>query len=407
MTSILYLSIDGLTDPLGQAQVIPYLAGLAAKGHSITILSCEKKENFSKNHAGVAASLSRANIRWVHTPYRKSIPLLSQRGNLYRLKKMAVAEAKKQPVGLIVHCRSYLPALIGLHLQKKFKAKFIFDMRGFWADERIEGKTWKLSNPLHKRAYRYFKKKELEFINNANHIVTLTRDAADIINIMQHPGKNNYTVIPCCADLEHFKISTPTQAIQARQQLGISPNSFVLGYLGSLGTWYMLPEMLDQFKVLLTKLPHSLFFFVTGDDPSLIQTAAKQKNIPAKNILVKSASRKQVPEFISTFNAGIYFIRPTFSKRGSSPTKMAELLACGKPIITNIGIGDSDELITQEKCGLLLPAFSNKEYLQLAEKLDRLHNLNGQDLRRSAETNFSLTEGVNRYDRIYRALSGA
>ena len=40
--SVLYLSYDGMSDPLGQSQVLPYLAGLTRRGHRITLVSFEK-----------------------------------------------------------------------------------------------------------------------------------------------------------------------------------------------------------------------------------------------------------------------------------------------------------------------------------------------------------------------------
>lgn len=40
---ILYLTYDGLSDPLGQSQVIPYIVGLSKRGHKIVVLSSEKK----------------------------------------------------------------------------------------------------------------------------------------------------------------------------------------------------------------------------------------------------------------------------------------------------------------------------------------------------------------------------
>jgi hypothetical protein len=44
--TILYISYDGMTDPLGESQVIPYLEGLSKLGHRIYILSFEKKNRF-------------------------------------------------------------------------------------------------------------------------------------------------------------------------------------------------------------------------------------------------------------------------------------------------------------------------------------------------------------------------
>jgi hypothetical protein len=44
---ILYLSYEGMTDSLGQSQVLAYMEKLAAN-YSITIVSYEKKARFSK-----------------------------------------------------------------------------------------------------------------------------------------------------------------------------------------------------------------------------------------------------------------------------------------------------------------------------------------------------------------------
>ena len=43
MIKALYVSYDGLLDPLGQSQVLPYVEALA-KSHEITVLSFEKNE---------------------------------------------------------------------------------------------------------------------------------------------------------------------------------------------------------------------------------------------------------------------------------------------------------------------------------------------------------------------------
>jgi len=56
---VLYISYDGMTDPLGQSQVIPYLAGLSKRNYSFTLISCEKKENYTANKEKIAQLLKR------------------------------------------------------------------------------------------------------------------------------------------------------------------------------------------------------------------------------------------------------------------------------------------------------------------------------------------------------------
>ena len=39
---VLYISYDGLLDPLGQSQVVPYVRELARRGVALTVISFEK-----------------------------------------------------------------------------------------------------------------------------------------------------------------------------------------------------------------------------------------------------------------------------------------------------------------------------------------------------------------------------
>src|SRR6185437_13252138 len=192
-------------------------------------------------------------------------------------------------------------------------------MRGFWADERIDGNIWHLKNPLHKFLYTYFKRKEIKLIENADHVVTLTHTAKKEIQLWRLKKLPDIEIIPCCADVTHFTISSNEKKVETKQKLSIPENLFVVGYLGSLGTWYMLNEMLDFFVELQKKKPSSVFFFITNDDEKEILKAAEMKNIRSSSIFIKPAKRNEVPDFISCLDIGLFFIKPLYSKKGSSP----------------------------------------------------------------------------------------
>ncbi|RYG29944.1 MAG: glycosyltransferase, partial [Chitinophagaceae bacterium] len=63
MKHILFLSYDGMTDPLGQSQVIPYLKGLTAAGYRFTILSCDKPENYQSGKDQVFETLEKLKVQ--------------------------------------------------------------------------------------------------------------------------------------------------------------------------------------------------------------------------------------------------------------------------------------------------------------------------------------------------------
>ena len=228
-------------------------------------------------------------------------------------------------------------------------------MRGLWANEKVDAGSWNLKNPIYKSVYLYFKRKEKEFLENADYTISLTHTAQQEIFSWKHIANNpvKMEVIPCCADLSHFDPSNvPADlVVKIRQETGIPEGVPVLSYLGSFGSWYMLNEMLDFFKVYCERFPAAYFFLITGDQHELIRQKAAEKNIEPGKIIIRTATRKEVPASISISTHSVFFIRPTYSKISSSPTKQAELMAMGIPVITNSGIGDTSEII-ETRAGL-------------------------------------------------------
>jgi len=179
MTKVLYLSYDGMCDPLGGSQVLPYLFGLAKRGHQISLISFEKPERTTGERAEVAAACEAAGISWHRLPYHKRPSVLSAMYDVWQMRKLAERLHRKERFDL-VHCRSYLAAMVGLGMKRRYGTHFLFDMRGFWADERVDGRIWNLSNPVFRAVFSYFKRREADFLAEADHIVSLTEEGKKI-----------------------------------------------------------------------------------------------------------------------------------------------------------------------------------------------------------------------------------
>src|SRR4051812_28415587 len=87
--NVLYVSYDGMTDPLGQSQVIPYLLKLAQKGYRFTLLSCEKKERYAKYKNSIENILAPAGIIWEPVFYTKHPPVVSTVYDYFKLLRRA------------------------------------------------------------------------------------------------------------------------------------------------------------------------------------------------------------------------------------------------------------------------------------------------------------------------------
>lgn len=399
--SYIFVSIDGMTDPLGQSQVIPYLVGLSKQGFQISIVSCEKPENFNQNKKLIEQLFNKAEIKWHTCIYKTKFPLISQIQNYLNLKKLV---SKNINSDVVLHCRSYLAGLIGLYFKLKLNTGFIFDMRGFWADERIEGSIWNKKNPIHNYLYSYFKKQEKRMLVKSDAIITLSNKAKnEILSWNLNILNEKITVIPCCVDLEHFCFSyiNINSLNEFKTKFNQLNNKFVLSYIGSLGTWYMAEEMLDFFKVLNNSVK-AHFLIITKDNPEIIFNIAKRKNISLDSFTVISSSRNDMPYYLALSDASVFFIRPSFSKTASSPTKLGEILSMNKAVITNNGIGDVDEIIDSGKCGVVLNDFSEKEYLIAINNLLNNRNLYEQNANKTANKYFSLQDAIEKYSMIYK-----
>ncbi|MFN8295963.1 MAG: glycosyltransferase [Chitinophagales bacterium] len=401
---VLYISYDGMTDPLGQSQVIPYLIGLTKKGYAFTLVSCEKEENYVQHKNKIQSILDKNNITWQPISYTKKPPVLSTIYDVIRIKELAIQLHKKYNFS-IVHCRSYIAALVGLQLKKKFKLKFVFDMRGLWADERVDGKLWNLKNPVYKSVYNYFKRKEKQFLEEADYTISLTNNAKNEILSWKNINKSfvKIEVIPCCVDLNLFdKNKLTADKIQSyKDELKIVKDDFIVLYLGSIGTWYMLDEMMGFFSVLKQKNKHAKFLFVTKDEHERILQTAEKYNI-RDSVIIRPGAREEIPYLISISNYSIFFILPSYSKKASSPTKQGEIMAMGIPVICNTNVGDTDKIINDYDSGIIINDFSVSSYQNAIDKMSS--EFDAPKIMEGAKDYFSLESGVEKYAAIYQAV---
>lgn len=392
---VLYLSPDGLTDPLGQSQILPYLIGLAKFGVALTIISFEKHDRFVKNAVVIRELCRENNITWIPLRFLTQPPILSTVFQLWEMSRIAERILKKSSID-IVHCRSYLVSLVGLRLKKTHGVKFLFDMRGFWPDERVEGEIWKITNPVYRAVYSFFKKKEREFVDAADHIVTLTHNAK---SELQQWGvlAEKITVIPTCVDMTLFE---KTHAVlqksdTLKNDMEIKDAKFVLCYFGSWGSWYLTDEVLRFFESVKELEPSAMLLVLTPDKPDLEAFAHKNSTI------TRFVQRQELPAYLCLADATICFIKPSYSKKASSATKMAEAWAMNLPVVTNQGWGDIDIL---SKEGFPIITAAEADYQTVAADLLE-HHEKYKIGREKVRGTFDLEFGVSKYRNIYGLLS--
>ncbi len=349
----LFITYDGLLDPLGRSQIIPYLKSIAKSNRKIKVISFEKNKNINfKKINPVKQDLLKSNILWKYNKFSENYGKI---GKIYDLIKMFffslyLVISKKIK---IVHCRSHVPAIVGFFLKKIFKIKLVFDFRGLWVEERFDYNIWDKKNILHIFYFRIFKKLELKILNNSDYIVCLTNSVKPYLKKILY-RKVPIEIIPCCADYNFFKNNKYSKN-SAKKILKIEKDASVIGYAGSINKAYLIQDMIKFFKNLQKKNKKLIFIFVTHQINELKKiiniNSNKRMN---KNIKIFKADREKIPLFLSSFDLTLCLIKKTFSRTAMSPTKMFESFATGTPFICNKGIGDVDLILSRHKIGAVI-----------------------------------------------------
>jgi glycosyltransferase involved in cell wall biosynthesis len=391
---ILYLSYDGLTDALGQSQILAYQKHIASEVCLVTIISFEKKEAYAKLGDKTAQICKEAGINWQPFFYTKTPPVLSTAYDLYRAWRR-IKEIEKIIHIDIVHCRGYISALLGEKVKKAFGSKFIFDMRGWWPDEKKESGFW--SGRLYQPIYNYFKKKENDFFLNSDITVSLTEIGKQHILATNLKKEHSIKVISTCTDLSLFNIATDDKIENVKTDLGFPLDSKVLVYSGALGGNYPI-EAIFLFINTFLSISDKHYCLILSKDK-----LEKTIQLPAKTIL-KSVSYNEVALYLSACNLGFIYYKKAFSNIGRCPTKLGEYWACGLPAISPAEVGDMEEIFEKyPTTGITVPNWIEEE---IKNSLNQVlaFPLNKTALRNAAIDYFALEKGVAFYKNLYTEL---
>jgi glycosyltransferase involved in cell wall biosynthesis len=283
---------------------------------------------------------------------------------------------------------------MALLIKRMTGIKYLFDMRGFWADERVDGNLWTRTGLM----YRMAKGFEKRFLLAADHVVSLTH--AGVIEVQRFPYLQGrmppISVISTCANLEHFKPS------------GEAPKELVLGYVGTVGTWYLFEETVAVFSELIKMRPEARILIVNRNEHDFIRERLKAGGVPLNVVELRAADYADMPRQMARMTASVFFIKPVYSKQASAPTKLGELLGCGVPCLSNAGVGDMADIIEGERVGVAVKSFDRvslvtglKALLLLAEDSSTRERCVA-----AAAKHFSLDEGVSKYRDIYERIGG-
>lgn len=403
--STLYLCYFGLREPLVQTQVLPYLRRLVAGGVRVHLLTFEPhmRERWTREESEAQrAALASEGISWHARAYHKSPSLPA---TVYDIAAGALAAARivRRHNLDALHARSHVAAAMGAAAKRLTGRPLIFDIRGFLPEEYADAGVWKAGGLL----FRIAKRVERRLLDASDGFVVLTEKARDILFPgYDKPYARPVEVIPCCVDTGRFRAADSHSREALREELGLAGRRVVV-YVGALGGWYLTEETADLLAAAHAQDPSTFSLVLTQSPPEMIAGPLRARGVRAEDFLVRAVAPADIPRYLKAADIAVSLIKPCYSKLSSSPTKLAEYLAAGLPVICNAGIGDVDELVEGERVGVVLRELGRDAYTAALAEADALRRepQAAERSRACAARHFDLERvGGERYLRLYRRV---
>ena len=363
-----YITIDSLTEGVGSSQIRPLISRLSEFGLKINLISFEK----SQPKIEIIDYFKGLEVDWNFREF-KSTGFINGITRIDELRR-------EIPETALIHARSDIPAISGI---ASHQAPVLWDVRSLWADQKVMIQRSRL-NKLNYAFYRTF-----ESIAAAASVgmSTLTHAVVPVLEERHRKLPTKRTVVPTAVDLNRFKL------------VEIFPSSYMALFSGTYNDYYDLPLSAAFMKEFKTKVDVDIHWARPPESSKPRINVGEDKIFPSVQLEMASL----IPNY--SFGVSICKLDAGPSLTAAMPTKIAEFLACGRPVVVNRGLGDMDQFIEEFDAGVILDG----SLVNLKESVDRMLNLLADPLtpircRALAEKYFDMDRGAAKYLTLYNEL---
>lgn len=363
-----YATIDSLSEGVGSSQVIPLISLLSEAGLKIKLISYEKVTPIVE----LEEHFRRIGVDWEFRPFGSHGFL----GGIKRLENLR----KGIPRTSLIHARSDIPAVSAITSQQ---APVLWDVRSLWADQKILIQR----NLFNASAYPLYRVLESVAARKSAAMSTLTSAIIPVLEQRHKRLPSLRAVVPTAVDLERFKLSE-TMPAKVRALFSGTFNDY---YDLDLSAAFM-----DEFQKNVSTETH-------WAKPA----ESSKSSIGVGESKVLLSTQIGMAELIPLYSFGVSVCKLNAgpSLAAAMPTKIAEFLACGRPMVVNKGLGDMDEFIQEFDAGVILDG-SKTNLIDSASKLTNLISDPETPLRcrALAEKYFSMNNGSKKYLDLYSQM---
>ena len=245
-----------------------------------------------------------------------------------------------------VIARNVLATSLALRIKSFLKLKVCFDGRGAIAAEWNEYQVvpiqeWKTN--IHTW--------EKSVVLNSDFRIAVSEELVKYWNVRYGYNENNHVVIPCTLNTGfHPEMLKQEEIEKERQKMNFKPDDIVLVYSGSTAGWQSFDLLQGFLQKTLNENKNIKVLFLSEKDKNVDQL----KTVFPDKIFQTFVKHSEVSEILKSCDIGILIREKSVTNQVASPTKFAEYLSAGLPVIISEGIGDYTSFVQQNDCGWVL-----------------------------------------------------
>ena len=363
-----YVTVDSVSEGVGSSQILPLLRGISQEGLSVNLISFEK----NRPTTDLEYQVKSLGIHWSIHEF-KNFGAVS---GLSRFREIMNSIPETQ----VIHSRSDIPAAASI-LSKR--APILWDVRSLWPDQRLFMETSSIKKVLLKstRAIESFAS------YGASAMSTLTAAVVPILEARHLRIPSIRTVVPTSVDLNAFRLTNTF------------PKNILALFSGTYNNYYDLDlsrEFIEEFRKVTSVEVH----WARPKESFRQILAAGEDHI-------FEVTQPEIGKLLQMYSFGISICKLNAgpSLAAAMPTKVAEFLACGRPVVINSGLGDLDQFVREFDAGVVLDGTSGDVKVKVEALLKLLSDPETPNRCRAlAEKYFDMEKGIRKYLTVYQQI---
>jgi len=259
----------------------------------------------------------------------------------------------------IAICRNIFCTVMALKIKKlKLLNKVVLDGRSAMAAEIEEYDVFPV-NYIRKNIRKF----ESYAVLNADFRIAVSQQLIEYWKLNYGYIKNDHVVIPCTLDTKYFNEENRTidesKKESIKNELGISDSDIVLVYSGSTAPWQSFQLLEKIICPLMDKQQEIKIIFLSKENEDNLRLKNRYKN----RIIIKWLEHKDVLDYLSCCDYGILLREQSTTNKVASPTKFAEYLFAGLPVLISENLGDFTAFVKKNSCGIILNQLSDSNLI--------------------------------------------